>query len=452
MTSSRLQRPRLRALLAALMLSSLTLIGLPPAQAEMQTLDRIVAVVNSSVITQRQLDAQVARVAHKVSAGDLSPSDRHRLEKQVLDRMITQKVELERAKQLGISIDDTRLNQALSGIAARNGMNLLQLRNAVTSQGQDWSDYRDHIRKQMLTEELLRREVYDRINITDREINDYLKQYTGGSAEKKEYHLEQILISVPEDATPDQVKKAKERADDALAALKDGKPFKQVSTERSDAPNAESGGDLGWRDVTRIPTLFTGPMKQLKDGQISGLIRSPNGFHIIKLLGTRTVTAGARIKEYQVEHVLIQVNADRDPQAARDEAVKLRQEIRDGKASFADVARQYSDDRGSASQGGQLGWVKPGDVVPAFATAMEKTPVGQISPVFQSQYGFHFLKVEATRKVKLSADQLRAKARQAIGERRADEEQVKWLRRMRAEAYIENRLTGTTNSNAAGSH
>jgi peptidyl-prolyl cis-trans isomerase SurA len=417
-----------------------------------QMLDRIVAVVNQSVITQRQLNEQIRIVAlqNKIPLNQLSPADIKQLQERVLDRMITEKVELERAKQIGIQIDDARLDDALSGIAQRNGMSLNQLQQAVTQQGDNWASYRDSIRKQIMIDELKRREVYERINITDREIDDYLKQYTGANTQNTEYHLAQILISVPENAAPQQVEAAKNRADATLAALKSGESFAQVSAERSDAPDATKGGDLGWRDSSRIPSLFAGAIKTLKPGEISGIIRSPNGFHIIKLEGVRTASAqNATLTEYDAEHVLIQVNSQRNAAQARAEAEKLRQQIISGKASFADIAAKYSDDKGSATQGGQLGWVKPADMVPEFADMLEKTPVGQISPVFQTEYGFHFLEVLKTREVTVPAETLRAQARQAIGQRRADEDLINFIRRLRAEAYIDNRLTGTINDAAA---
>ena len=251
---------------------------------------------------------------------------------------------------------------------------------------------------------------------------------------------------MPENATPAQVESAKKRADAVLAALKAGQDFAKVSAERSDAPDATKGGDLGWRDMSRIPGLFTGTVKSLKTGEISDLIRSPNGFHILKLLGERKQTgSNTQLKEYEAEHVLIQVNGKRDAAAAKAEAEKLRQEIVSGKASFSDVASQYSDDKGSAQQGGMLGWVNPTDMVPEFATMLEQTPVGKISPVFQTQFGFHFLEVLKTREVQVPTSKLRAQARQAIGQRRADEDLINYIRRLRAEAYIDNRLTGTIN-------
>ncbi len=417
-----------------------------------QMLDRIVAVVNQSVITQRQLNGQIQLVAmqNKIPLNQLSPSDIKQLQERVLDRMITEKVELERAKQLGIGVDEARLDDALSGIAQRNGMSLGQLQQAVTQQGDNWTSYRDNIRKQITIDELKKREVYERVNITDREVDDYLKQYTGANTSTTEYHLAQILISVPENAAPAQVEAAKKRADAVIAALKSGESFAQVSAERSDAPDATKGGDLGWRDASRIPGLFADTVKSLKPGEISRIIRSPNGFHIIKLDGVRTASANnAVLTEYDAEHVLIQVNSQRTAAQARAEADNLRQQIISGKASFSAIAAKYSDDKGSATQGGQLGWVKPADMVPEFADMLEKTPTGQISPVFQTEYGFHFLEVLKTRDVTVPTETLRAQARQAIGQRRADEDLVNYIRRLRAEAYIDNRLTGTINDAAA---
>lgn len=416
------------------------------ALAGAQMLDRIVAVVNESVITQRQLIEQLKRVASQVNVASLSPQDRKQLEERVLDRMITEEVELQRAKQLGITVDDTRLDDALSGIANRNGMSLPQLQQAVVRQGESWPEYRESIRKQIIIEDLKRREVFERINISDREVDDYLKQYTGANTDTTEYHLAQILISVPENATPQQVETAKKRAEAVLDSLKSGQSFDKVSAERSDAPDATKGGDLGWRDLSRIPSLFIDTVKSLKPDEVSGLIRSPNGFHILKLLGERTgAPSSTDLTEYDVEHVLIQVSGQMNAQQAAAEAQTLRQEIISGKASFADIARQYSADKGSAAQGGELGWIKPADMVPEFADMVENTPVGQISPVFRTQFGFHFLKVLKTRQVKVSTESLRAQARQAIGQRRADEDLVNFIRRLRAEAYINNRLTGTVN-------
>ncbi|MCL7745246.1 peptidylprolyl isomerase [Guyparkeria hydrothermalis] len=414
-----------------------------------QPLDRIVAVVNERVITQRELEAEVAQLGGQVDLASMGPSERQRLAARVLDRMITEAAMLERAKKIGIQIDDTRLNQALDGIASRNGMNLSQLRQAVIGQGQDWAAFRDGIRDQMIIEELQKREVYGQINISDREIDDYIEQRTGASAEQTEYRLAQILVSVPENASPSEIETARERAETIRDELEDGEEFARVSAERSDALNAEEGGDLGWREPARIPSLFLPVVRDLEVGQVSDIIRSPNGFHIVKLADTRTTTGGAAVTQYRAEHVLLRPRSDRDPDATRKLAQELRERIASGEARFGAIAREFSDDPGSAKRGGDLGWVNPDEMVPAFAQRLESVKVGELSPVFQSQFGFHFLRVNDTRRQDVSGEDLRQQARNAIGERRADEELTKYIRRLRAEAYIENRLTGTV-SDARG--
>ena len=416
-----------------------------PGMSGFQPLDRIVAVVDDRVITQRELQAEVAQLGGQVDLANMSPADQQRLGERVLDRMITEATMLERADKIGIQIDDTRLNQALNGIAQRNGMNLSQLRDAVVGQGQNWADFRDGIREQMLLEELQKREVYSQINVSDRDIDTYIEQRTGASAEQTEYRLAQILVSVPENASPEAIEAAEARARDIRNELVDGADFARVSAERSDALNADEGGSLGWRDPARIPSLFLPVVQGMEAGEVSDIIRSPNGFHIVKVSDTRTTTGSAAVTQYRAEHVLLRPREDRDPAATRELAEQLREQVASGDATFVSIAREFSDDPGSAQRGGDLGWVNPEDMVPAFANALESAQIGQLSPVFESQFGFHFLRVNDQRRQAVSGEDLREQARNAIGERRADEELTKYIRRLRSEAYIENRLTGTVN-------
>ena len=437
----------------ALTASLLALAPLAPLQAQAQTqgmegfqpLDRIVAVVDTRVITQRELQQEIGQLGGQVDLNAMSPAERERLAVRVLDRMITEAAMLERAKQIGIQIDDTRLNRALSGIAQRNGLNLSELRRAVVGQGQDWADFRDGIREQMILEELQKREVYSQINVSDRDVDDWIEQRTGGSTDRTEYRLAQILVSVPENASPQAVEDARGRAEAVRAALADGADFATLSAERSDALNADEGGDLGWRDTGRIPTLFLPAVQSLDAGEVSDIIRSPNGFHLVKVVDTRTVTGDAAVAEYRTEHVLLRPSAESGPAETRELAERLRERVASGEVPFEAVAEKYSDDPGSASRGGDLGWVKPGDMVPAFGRMMQSVDTGEVSPVFESEFGFHFLRVSDRRSRQVSGESLREQARNAIGERRADEELTKYIRRLRAESYIENRLTGTVN-------
>ncbi|MFN2382458.1 MAG: peptidylprolyl isomerase [Guyparkeria sp.] len=416
-----------------------------PGMSGFQPMDRIVAVVDDRVITQRELQAEVGELGGQVDLASMSPADQQRLGERVLDRMITEATMLERADKIGIQIDDTRLNQALNGIAQRNGMNLSQLRDAVVGQGQDWADFRDGIREQMMLEELQKREVYSQINVSDRDIDGYIEQRTGSAAEQTEYRLAQILVAVPENASPEAVERAEARAREIRQELDDGADFARVSAERSDALNADEGGDLGWRDPARIPSLFLPVVQDMQAGEVSEIIRSPNGFHLVKVRDTRTATSSAAVTQYRAEHVLLRASGDREPAATRELAEQLREQVAQGEASLADIAGEFSDDQGSAQRGGDLGWVNPDDMVPAFAETLASVETGELSPVFESQFGFHFLRVNDQRKREVSGEDLREQARNAIGERRADEELTKFIRRLRAEAYIENRLTGTVN-------
>ncbi|MFW6020564.1 MAG: peptidylprolyl isomerase [Guyparkeria sp.] len=416
-----------------------------PGMSGFQPMDRIVAVVDDRVITHQELRAEIAQLGGQVDLANMSQADQQRLAERVLDRMITEATMLERADKIGIQIDDTRLNQAINGIAQRNGMNLSQLREAVVGQGQDWAEFRDGIREQMLLEELQKREVYSQINVSDRDIDAYIEQRTGASAEQTEYRLAQILVSVPENASPDAVESARERAEAILEALRDGEDFARISAERSDALNADEGGDLGWREPARIPSLFLPVVQDLETGEVSEIIRSPNGFHIVKVKDTRSTTGSTAVTQYRAEHVLLRPGENRDPAATRELAEQLREQVASGEASFADIASEFSDDQASAQRGGDLGWVSPEDMVPAFAEALASVETGELSPVFESQFGFHFLRVNDQRQREVSGEDLREQARNAIGERRADEELTKYTRRLRSEAYIENRLTGTVN-------
>jgi peptidyl-prolyl cis-trans isomerase SurA len=410
-----------------------------------QPLDQIVAVVDNRVITQRELRSEIAQLGDQIDLEAMGAAERQRLAVRVLDRMITEAAMLERAKQIGIRIDDTRLNRALSGIAQRNGMNLSELRRAVVGRGQDWAAFRDDIREQMMIDELQKREVYSQINVSDRDIDAWIEERTGGSTAQTEYRLAQILVAVPENASPQEIEQARARAEDIREDLRDGGDFATISAERSDALNADKGGDLGWRDAGRIPTLFLPAVRTLKPGEVSDIIRSPNGFHLVKLIDTRRVTGDASVTEYHTEHVLLRPTAETGPEQTRKLAERLRGQVASGELPFAAVAEKYSDDPGSAPRGGDLGWIRPEDMVPAFARMMQSVDVGEVSPVFESQFGFHFLRVTDRRERKVSGEALREQARKAIGERRADEERTKYIRRLRAESYIENRLTGTVN-------
>jgi len=401
-----------------------------------QLLDRIVGVVNDNVITERQLIAETRLVAQQIGAANDPNFDMDALARQVLDRMITTEVQVQRAASLGIRVDDTTLERAITNIAQQNDLTLPQLQQALEAQGISFREYRNQIRNEITIQQLHQREIFERIHVSDREIDEHLAQFANND-QQQEYLLKHILIAVPENARPEEVAAARDKAQAVLAALQN-QDFNTVSLEYSDAPNALDGGDLGWRDLSRIPTLFVDTIQKMKAGEISEPIRSPNGFHILKVEQVRNKTA-LEVVESRVRHVLIQPSDRLSNEDARRQAEQLREAVLRGE-DFAEVARNHSADRGSAERGGDLGWVKPDVMVPEFEQMIMQTRIGEISPVFRSQFGWHFLQVEDRRQTRVSPSELRAQARQAIMERKAEEELISWIRRERAEAYIETRL------------
>jgi len=396
-----------------------------------------VAVVNDNVITERQLIAETRLVAQQIGAANDPNFDMDALARQVLDRMITTEVQVQRAASLGIRVDDTTLERTITNIAQQNGLTLPQLQQALEAQGISFREYRNQIRNEITIQQLHQREIFERIHVSDREIDEHLARFANND-QQQEYLLKQILIAVPENARPEEVATARDKAQAVLAALQN-QDFNAVSVEFSDAPNALDGGDLGWRDLSRIPTLFVDTVQKMKAGEVSEPIRSANGFHILKVEQVRSSESALEVVESRVRHVLIQPGDTLSNEDARRRAEQLREAVLRGE-DFAEVARNQSADRGSAERGGDLGWVKPGVMVPEFEQMIMQTRIGEISPVFRSQFGWHFLRVEDRRQTRISPDELRAQARQAIGERKAEEELISWIRRQRAEAYIETRL------------
>ncbi|MGC9457760.1 MAG: peptidylprolyl isomerase [Halothiobacillaceae bacterium] len=429
-------KPYQRLILSFALTAALLPSAMLPALAE-EPLDRIVAVVNDSVITERQLMEETRVVARQVGLRTDSGPEFRALSRQVLDRMIGNRVQLERAEQLGIRVDDTTLERTITGIARNNGLTLPQLQETLAREGISFSSYREQIREEIILNQLHQREVYERVQVSEREIEEYLETFSRDEA-GAEYRLQQILVAVPENARSEEVAEARDRVEAIVEELR-SKPFEQVSAERSDAPNALDGGDLGWRDLSRIPTLFVETVQTMEPGQIAEPIRSPNGFHVVKLADKRETGGAVQVVESRIRHVLVQPDEATPDDEARRRAESLRQQVLDG-ASFAEVASEASDDRGSAARGGDLGWVKPGVMVEEFEQMANRTAIGEISPVFRSQFGWHFLLVEDRREVEVPEEQLRAEARQAIGERKAEEDLLSWIRRQRAEAYVDLRI------------
>ena len=402
-------------------------------QAEL--LDRIVAVVEDEVILDSALSREVYSIRQKLQDKKVMIPPDFILRKQVLERLILEKLQLQRAAKMGIHVSDEMLRNAIADIAARNNLSPEQFRSELEGQGMNYADFQESIRKEIIMNQLRAREIGARIKVTDREVAHYLETQGGVGQEKEKYRLGHILISVPEAASSSVIQKAKEKAEKIVADLKSGEDFKQTAIAVSDGGSALNGGDLGWRTIGQIPTLFVDRVVKMKKGDVSEPIRSPSGFHIIKVLD-KEGTDKHIITKTKVRHILIKTNELIDDAEARKRLLALKQRIQDGD-DFAALARAHSDDKGSAIKGGDLGWVVPGVLVPAFEAAMNQLAVGDISDPVQTQFGWHIIQVLDRQQEDDSIEFKKNQVREEIRKRKIEEETELWLRRLRDEAYVE---------------
>ncbi len=399
-----------------------------------QLIDRIVAVVNNGVITQNNLDNRVRMAALQLKKQGIALPPRHVLEKQVLDRMITDRIQLQYAHRTGIRVDDTQLDHALQNIARRNHLSLDTFRKTLEAGDVNYVTFRQEIRDEMIIAHLREREINNRITVSDNEVNNYLTRHQGQRS-GIQYNLAHIFVAVPEQAGPEQIQRSKARTDMALEALKSGTPFGQVAATYSEATDAMNGGRLGWRNAARLPELFLTAIQRLKPGGISPILRSPSGFHIIEFIAMRRQNTPYIVQQTHVRHILIKTNALTSAANAKHKLMQLRNRLMHG-ANFAKLARLYSEDT-SAANGGDLGWVSPGETVPPFERAMNALKLDEISQPVKTQFGWHLIQVLGRRKKDVSQERRRLLARKEIRERKADESYQAWLRQLRDQAYVD---------------
>lgn len=405
-----------------------------PAHAA-QVLDYIVAVVDEDVILASELDQATDAISAQIQASGNTPPPTGVLRDQVRERLIVQKLQTQRAQQRGIAISDEELNAALQNVAAQNNMDLREFARALRTQGMDYLQVRDQVREELTVNRLRGIEVESRVNVSDRELDDFLAMASRGD-QSTEYRIAQILVAVPEGSTEQTATAARAEAEQIKQALDDGGDFAQLAISRSDGQKALEGGDLGWRSAAGLPTIFAGTVSDLDVGAHSDVLESGSGLHIVKLLDKRGGEVTAMVTETRARHILIQPNAIRDDEASREEIQDLYQRLQSGE-DLADLAKEHSDDPGSANQGGDLGWRAPGSFVPAFETKLGEMEVGQVSQPFRSQFGWHIIEVLDRRDRDNGAEVQRAQAREAIRRRKVAEEYESWLRQLREEAYVE---------------
>ncbi|MCM2307529.1 MAG: peptidylprolyl isomerase [Sulfuritalea sp.] len=433
-------------ILRILLLCLLSWLSLLPAHAQTRRaqpleIDRIIAVVNEEAITAFELRARLATVERQLRAQNVQLPPREVLEKQLLERMITDRVQLQFARETGLRIADIELDAAIRRIAEGNRMSLQEFRAALEKDGIVWTKFREEIREEIVLSRLRDREVESRIVVSDGEIDNYLANPDqGAEMANAEVQTAHIILRVPEQATPDQLMRIGARAQAALDQLRRGESFAKVAASYSDAPDGLTGGLMGVRPLDRLPALYADAIRKLKPGEVSDILRSPAGFHIVKLIdkqGGSAVKSGVALKQTRARHILVKVNELVSEAEARRKLVVLKERLDNG-ADFAELARLNSNDL-SATKGGDLGWLYQGDTVPDFEKAMDALKINQISEPVQSPFGFHLIQVLERRTEDATAERQRLSARQVLRERKADEAYQDWVRQMRDRAYVEYR-------------
>ncbi len=404
-----------------------------PLQA--RVLDRIVAVVEDDVILDRELDTEVAAITVKLKSNNVPIPPEYVVRKQVLERMVVDKLQRQLATRSGVQVSDEMLRNSVSEIATRNGLTVEQFRAELTRQGMDYKSFEDNLRNEIGINQLRGREIGSRVKVTDAEVAHYMETQSKAGQNNSQYRLGHILIAVSEAASSTAIQKAKEKADQVVNDLRNGKDFKEMAVSVSNDDNALKGGDLGWRNIGQIPTLFVETVAGMGKGDVSDPIRSPSGFHIIKILDIEGVGQHI-ITKTKVRHILIKTNELIDDGEAQKRLQALRDRINSGD-DFAALARAHSDDKGSAINGGSLDWVSPGALVPPFEEAMNKLGINEISQPVQTQFGWHIIQVLGRESQDDSEQFKKEKVRDEIRKRKIEEETELWLRRLRDEAFVE---------------
>ncbi len=412
----------------------LVLPAMGAAQAAVTTLDHIAAIVNDEVITRQELTRRYEETVRTLKQQNTPLPPREILEKQLLERMITELALQQHARTTGIRVDPAQIERALQRIAAQNRLDLAGLAAALERDGQSLESLRATLRNEFLIARARERDVDNRITVTDAEIEGYLQTQIQQGVEN-EYNFAHILITVPEGASPEVIQARRARAENVLAQLAAGADFAQLSASHSDAPNALQGGAFGWRASGKIPTLFAEALKPLQPGQVSPLLRSSNGFHILKLYDKRGLDATLTVTQTRVRHILIKTNELTSEADARNRLLQLKERIDNG-VKFDELARLHSEDA-SANKGGDLGWINPGDTVPEFEKAMNALRPGEVSQPVQSPFGWHLIQVLERREQDVTQERQKLLARQAIRERKAEEAFQDWVRQIRDSAYVE---------------
>lgn len=409
------------------------------AHADVQPLNRVVAIVDNDVIMQTQLDARVREVQQTIAKRGAEVPPANVLTQQVLDRLILENIQLQMGERSGIRISDEELNQAMATIAQRNGMSIEQFRDALAKDGLSFNDARDQVSREMVISRVRQRRVAERIQVTEQEVKNFLASDLGKMQLSEEFRLANIVIPVQEDASSDALQAAERRAQDIYQQARQGADFGQLAIANSASETALDGGDMGWRKAAQLPPPFDNMISAMSVGDVTEPIRTPGGFILLKVLEKRGGEAPAVREEVNVRHILIKPSEIRTDAEAKVLAERLYQRIESGE-DFAELAKNFSEDPGSALNGGSLNWIDPNALVPEFREVMNNTASGEVSKPFKSQFGWHVLQVMGRRATDSSEQMREQQALNLLRNRKYEEELQTWLRQIRDEAYVEIKL------------
>jgi peptidyl-prolyl cis-trans isomerase SurA len=423
-----------------LILAALAALPLAGQAQKIALVDRIVAIVNKEVITLSELNQAVAAAERQLRRQGTQAPPPDVLGRQMLERMVMDKAQLQLARTTGLKVDELQLDRAVQRVAESNKMTLAEFRRALEKDRVPFDLWREELREQILLTRLREREVDDKIQVSDTEVDLFLEEQKTRPGEGVEYNVSHILVRLPEQASPERIEAARGRGEKIIAEARQGGDFARLAAANSDAFDALQGGALGWRTHDRLPEAFAGALTRMNPGDVSGIVKSAAGFHVLRLNNRRGAAAGGPpVAQTRLRHILIRVSESVSETEARRRLAEVRDRIAGGSAEFAAMARAHSDDS-SAARGGELDWVVPGETVPEFERAYQGLAIGEISQPVRTPFGYHLIQVLERRSAALSPEQRRLQARQALRERRSDEAYQEWLRQLRDQSYVELKL------------
>jgi len=443
------RRLLLAAFLAAVLLPATGIAATASAPAKADPIDRILIVVNEDIITASEVSQRLASVRRRLQEQNVTPPPEAVLRRQVMEHMVVERLQVQLARLAGIKISEEQLDRAIQTFAERRRLTVEELRNRIAQDPGGVDAFRNELRDQLLAQKLVEREVTHRVSVSEAEIDEVLaSRASRGTA--VEYNLSHILITVPESASPEKIAEARNRAEAVHRELAGGADFKQLAVANSQGQNALEGGGLGWRSDGQLPELFVEALRKINPGEVSPVLRSANGFHILRLNDRRGGNAAVSVTQTHARHILLRINELSNEKQTLRRASELRERLLSG-TDFGETARARSDDLASAANGGELGWVLPGQTVPEFEQAMNALKPGEISKPVKTQFGIHLIQVLERREQDMSHERERARARSEILARKSDERLDMWLRQLRDEAFVEYR-TGSPDDESRTGH